>query len=341
MKKTIEQYHLMEGLAVAIFFPSVFVLSDSTKSNVFSHFISSFIIIFCLWFTNFFLIDFKSSKIQSSKTKFIRVYAKPMLSFLIAPVIYISIGLLLDKSGSLLSVARGNWGGSLSSWIYLCFKIFLFNALIILIKYLYDNKAEKRKIALENEILKRENINALHESLKQQVNPHFLFNSLNTLKSLTKQNPQLATHFIDEMSSVYRYMLLHQDKKDVTVGEEIDFLKSYLYLLKIRFGEAIQTKIDLPETFLKNPMPPNTLQMLIENAVKHNSLSLKKPLSISISVNQNHLTVQNNLQPKKQITAASSYFGLSNISNRYLLSKGKDIIIEKTETSFSVSLPLT
>ena len=100
--------------------------------------------------------------------------------------------------------------------------------MIILIKYLFDTHAEKRKVALENEVLKRENLNALHEILKQQVNPHFLFNSLNTLKSLTKRDPEQAASFISELSTVYRYMLLHRDKTVVSLKEEIDFLKSYL-----------------------------------------------------------------------------------------------------------------
>jgi len=215
----------------------------------------------------------------------------------------------------------------------------LFNSLIILIKYLFDINAEKRKIELENEVLKRENLNALHESLKQQVNPHFLFNSLNTLKSLTKRNPAQAVDYIAELYSVYRYMLLHQDKKDVTLRDEIDFLKSYLYLLKIRFGDAITTEISLPGKLLDCSMPANTLQLLIENAVKHNALSLHKPLSISIVADNNYLTVKNNLRSKKE-EPSSSHLGLSNISNRYLLLKGKDIIIQKTEEEFIVQLPI-
>jgi two-component system LytT family sensor kinase len=188
--------------------------------------------------------------------------------------------------------------------------------------------------------LKRENLNALHETLKQQVNPHFLFNSLHTLKSLTKRNPDQAIHFIDELSSVYRYMLLHQDKKIVTIGEEIEFLRSYLYLLKIRFGDAINTEIALPDKLLKHSMPPNTLQLLIENAVKHNALSTKKPLCISIYTKDDYLVVRNNLQFKPEQTSTSSHFGLSNISNRYLLLNGRDIIIKKTEKDFLVLLPV-
>jgi two-component system LytT family sensor kinase len=135
-------------------------------------------------------------------------------------------------------------------------------------------------------------------------------------------------------------MLLHQDKKIVTIGEEIEFLRSYLYLLKIRFGDAINTEIVLPDELLKQSMPPNTLQLLIENAVKHNALSTKRPLCISIYTKDDYLVVRNNLQFKPQQTSTSSHFGLSNISNRYLLLNRKDIIIKRTEKDFLVLLPV-
>ncbi len=338
MKRFIDKYDLKKGILLSIAFPTIFLALDSNPSNILSHFIFSFIITFCFWVVNAVLIDFKNSITIGGK-KPLYFYTRFATSFVLAIVIYIFLGLLLERSGIILSPLRGNWGASFSSWFYLCMKIILFNSLIILIKYLFDINAEKRKIVLENEVLKRENLNALHESLKQQVNPHFLFNSLNTLKSLTKRNPGQAVDFITELSSVYRYMLLHQDKKNVTLRDEIDFLKSYLYLLKIRFGDAITTEISLPDELLNYSMPANTLQLLIENAVKHNALSLQKPLSISILAENNYLAVKNNLRSKKE-EPSSSHLGLSNISNRYLLLKGKDIIIKKTEEEFIVLLPI-
>jgi len=182
MKDYIDKYHLKEGFLIAIIFPLIFVFSDSKSSNAFSHFISSFVIIFSLWIANFTLIDFRSVKKQFGKTKLLTIYGKLVASFILAILIYIAAGFLLDRSGSLLSEIRLSSGASFNSWLYLSIKIILFNALIILLKYLFDSNSDKRKIAFENEVLKRENLNALHETLKQQVNPHFLFNSLNTLK---------------------------------------------------------------------------------------------------------------------------------------------------------------
>lgn len=206
-------------------------------------------------------------------------------------------------------------------------------------KYLFDSSKEKQRIMMENELLKRENLSAMHEALKQQVNPHFLFNSLHTLKSLVKQNQHQSLIFIDELSSVYRYMLLHHEKNEVPVEEEINFLKSYLHLLKLRFGESIVTEIRIPQSLFAFRMPPNTLQLLIENAVKHNILSHKRPLCISIFVTGNYLAVENNLQPKKA-KSKSSQLGLSNINSRYKILNGKSIQVQRDEHRFMVLLPI-
>jgi len=134
-------------------------------------------------------------------------------------------------------------------------------------------------------------------------------------------------------------MLLHQDKKQVHLQEEIKFLESYLFLLKIRFEEAIFTSIEIPEGAYNALMPPNTLQLLIENAVKHNAVSSKKPLFISIFISEEWLVVENNLHPVKA-SGASSNVGLKNISSRYRLLKSQDIVIRKNEQCFQVFLPL-
>lgn len=333
MKRLVGKYRLKEGLVVALFFPAAFAISDSSRTTTLLHFASSFLIIFSQWCMNFGLVDFKKRKLST-------LYPKIILSYLLSILIYLCIGLLLDLTGKLLSTVRGNWGYSFSSWFFICLTIFLFNTLILLIKHAFDSNAEKRDIALENEQLKRENLHAVHEALKQQVNPHFLFNSLTTLKSLTKRDPRQAVDFIGELASVYRYMLQHQDKNMVTLGEELDFMRSYLYLLRIRFGEAICTEIEVPEVVLGHTMPPNTLQLLVENAVKHNGFSVKRPLFISIFITEDYLSVKNNLQ-QKSVEQISSRLGLTNISRRYLLLKGKDILIKKDEQDFQVLLPIT
>jgi two-component system, LytTR family, sensor kinase len=341
MYNLVTSYRLKEGVFVSLFFPAAFALSDSSRTTTLIHFVSSFLIILAQWCMNFALVSFRTPKVGAPTRGVALLYRRIFLSYVFSVLIYLCIGLLLNVvSGKLLSTTRGNWGHSFSSWFFICLQLFLFNTLILLIKHAYDSNAEKRDIALENERLKREHLHATHEALKQQINPHFLFNSLTTLKSLTKHDPPQAVDFISELASVYRYMLQHQDKNMVTVGEELDFVRSYLYLLRIRFGDAIFTDIQVPEAVLNHTMPPNTLQLLVENAVKHNRLSQKKPLSISIYIAGDFFVVKNNLQPKPA-ESDSSRVGLHNISSRYVLLKGRDIVVQVDDNDFWVLLPLS
>ena len=339
MKELITRYHLKTGFLVAILFPGIFIFSDSAAQGLFNKFLSSFSCILILWFVNFKLVDFRANKNLNTRQYITRLAGKLVLSFVIAVLLYIFIGLTIGHTSNLLSQVSGDHRHSAKAWLFLILRIIFFDCLIILVKFIYDSYEEKRQIEFENELLKRENLNARHEALKQQVNPHFLFNSLNTLKSLVKRNADHAVDFTGELSSIYRYMLLHYDKRVVALRDEIEFSKSYLYLLKIRFGDAINTRIEVSDEFLDSLMPPNTLQLLIENAVKHNALSIKKPLFISISTTESFLIVENNFQPKV-VKTMSSNFGLDNIRSRYLLLNGKEISIYGNEDCFRVILPI-
>ena len=338
MHKLIRKYQLKTGLLLSVLFPGIFVFSQPIDSLIIPRIFFSFLTILTMWVINFELIDFSQYWIKNTGFEKKRLYKRIALSFLCVIGIYLLIG-FIDKTGLLLTQIKGKNMYSAKAWFFLILRISLFNALFILIKYLFDSNAEKRRKEMEIEVLKRENIIALHESLKQQISPHFLFNSLNTLKSLVKQDRIMPLIFIDELASVYRYMLNHNGRDEVTMNEEIIFLKSYLHLLQLRFGESIVTKIEIPDNFLSTKIPPNTLQILIENAVKHNVLSSQKPLRISITASCNYLMVENNLQPKKP-ESSSSYVGLSNIDSRYKILKGKNIIIERDDAHFKVLLPV-
>lgn len=338
--KKIRKYHLDIGLIVAIVLPGIFAFdkSKNDSSDLFLRFIAISMLILIFWTITFVLVDFKKASAGKSPKIISNRYLQMLLTVIACYAVYILLGLIF-RSSTLLAAVSGEGLYSLNAWFYLSFRIILFVAMFIVIKYLFDSNEEKQQVSMENEVLKRENLNALHETLKQQVNPHFLFNSLNTLKSLIKRDPTQAINFTGELASVYRYMLLHANRQKVLLSEEIDFLKSYLFLLKIRFGDAIFTQIDVPEAFSGSMMPPNTLQLLIENAVKHNSLSHHRPLYISIFVQGKFLIVRNNLQ-EKEAAHSSSHIGLNNINSRYLLHHGEEIIIEKTAQYFQVSLPI-
>ena len=180
---------------------------------------------------------------------------------------------------------------------------------------------------------------AKFDALKNQLDPHFLFNSLNVLTSLIEENPENAQKFTTSLSKVYRYVLEQKNKELVTVDEELEFAKTYMSLLKMRFEDSII--FDMPEK-ASNPeskVVPLSLQLLLENAVKHNMVTTTKPLHIKIYENNGDLVVENNLQPK-QIVKRSSGVGLENIKQRYNLLSDKSIYIDQQANSFAVSIPM-
>ena len=197
-----------------------------------------------------------------------------------------------------------------------------------------------QKSIVEKEQLERENIQSQLEGLKNQVNPHFLFNSLNTLTYIIPEDQDLAVRFVQQLSKVYRYILEIRDRKLICLSEELEFLDSYVFLLKERFGENLKVVINIPEAFLNLKVVPLSLQILIENAIKHNIISASKPLKIDISVENNkNLIVRNNLQKKNQVMN-STKVGLQNIKNRYSFYSDQKVEVFATADSFVVSIPL-
>jgi LytS/YehU family sensor histidine kinase len=196
-----------------------------------------------------------------------------------------------------------------------------------------------RQGAVNQEKMKKELAIAKYEALKNQVNPHFLFNSLNVLTSLIYKDADLSAQFIKNLSEVYRYVLEVKDLQLVNLDQEVRFLKSFEFLLKMRHQDGLNIHIDLPE--LKNYMVvPLALQMLVENAVKHNAISLEEPLNISVFSEGNFIVVENNLQKKPAKTDLSPKIGLSNIKARYAFLSDVGIIVNKTTDTFEVKLPL-
>ena len=194
----------------------------------------------------------------------------------------------------------------------------------------------------KTEALARENVQTQLESLKSQLDPHFLFNSLNTLSFLIDDN-NLAQKYLEHLADVYRYVLVSRQKDTVSLQEEVDFVNAYIYLNKIRFRENLMLKNHISSKNLDKKIIPLSLQMLVENAIKHNIVSKEKPLTITISdimlKDEQYLVVENNFQEKKTFEK-STKVGLQNISNRYELLTSKRILIEKNESFFKVELPL-
>ncbi len=195
-----------------------------------------------------------------------------------------------------------------------------------------------RQLAVNEEILKREQLMTEYNALKNQINPHFLFNNLTALNSLIMSDKQKALQFVEELSGIFRYVLEMKDKDVVPIHSEIEFIQSIKFLYKIRHGDALQINIDIPNKadFYIIPM---ALQMLIENAIKHNVASDEKPLIVRLFKHEKHLIVSNNLQ-QKTAHIVSNKIGLENIRKRYELLCRKKMIVEKTQNEFIVKLPV-
>lgn len=280
-----------------------------------------------LWKGNAYLTDFLSARISWLKT--------PMKRFVIgviATVVYtyaaISVTTWAYQYFAGYNFSRAGVTSMISIVITLVISLFMHSRAFL---HFW------RQAAIDAEKLQKESIAARYESLKNQVNPHFLFNSFNALSNLVYEDQDKAVKFIKQLSNVYRYVLETRDKELVTLQEELEFLNAYLYLQQIRFGEKLRVDIHLDD--VQSMVAPLVLQMLSENAIKHNVVSEENPLTIRIYCEGDYLVVQNNLQPKTVLQEESSGIGLENICKRYEFLTDKKVVVELADP-FTVKLPI-
>ncbi|QCX53180.1 2TM domain-containing protein [Elizabethkingia sp. JS20170427COW] len=225
----------------------------------------------------------------------------------------------------------------LINWFFVNF-VLLISAVMYARSFMLAWKAETRNKVWEQKVIAT-SANAQFESLKNQLDPHFLFNSLNTLSALIGENPKNAEHFTNQLSQIYRYILEMKDKELVSLEEEVNFAQTYIQLLKYRFEESIIYNIQIQEEDRLSFVVPLSLQLLLENCIKHNLATDTKPLQINIYTENNFLIVENNLQKREQ-ALSSSGIGLSNIANRYQLVTDRKVLMIQDEEKFKISLPL-
>lgn len=192
---------------------------------------------------------------------------------------------------------------------------------------------------VRNEQLEKENMTARYEALKNQINPHFLFNSLNTASALIHEDPNRAEEFIDEFSKIYRFLLEHQDKNLHLLEDELTFVRSFLSMQEIRFGKSLQTSIEVDASKMKYLIPTLSLQLLVENAIKHNQVTEEKPLHIAISEEGDMIVVKNSLQLRSE-SLKSTGIGLNNLNARYEMLANLKPVFLKTENEYVAKLPL-
>lgn len=214
------------------------------------------------------------------------------------------------------------------------------NIIILVLLELLLLRQKKQRIETENTQLRMANLEAKHNLLKQQLHPHFLFNSLSTLRSLIKRSPEQAEGYLLKLSELLRFSTTNNFQSLVTLEEEVELCMNYLNMQQVRFGQALTFKIDIPaEMQLKGKVPVYSIQLLIENAIKHNVLTVALPLHITISGNskENYITVTNNMQ-KKYNVEESSGVGLSNLTERYQLLTVEGISINQLNDNFNVTI---
>lgn len=227
-----------------------------------------------------------------------------------------------------------SFGSSFERTVYFAVGITI---IISLILHSREFLLKGREATLDKEIHQKESIRAKYEALKSQVSPHFLFNSLNALTNLVYEDQEKAVKFIKQLSEVYRYVLDTRDKEAVSLDEEKRFLNSYLFLQQIRFGDKLILDVDLGN--VHSLVAPLVLQMLVENAIKHNVISEEHPLRIQIFEQDGFIVVENDLQKKSTLTDDSARIGLNNIALRYEFLSDKKVEVMQNG-KFIVKLPI-
>jgi LytS/YehU family sensor histidine kinase len=254
-----------------------------------------------------------------------------------------------------ISLLYGTSIGSLSTmiWFYISKDKFTWNALlkfnlicalaIILFTLVYEILFLNKERELDSKIvdqLDRERSQAELEALRNQLDPHFIFNSLNTLNHLIVNNPQQAYIFNNKLAQVYKYFLINKNNELISLRDELEFIDSYFFLLQIRHDDKLNLMTELNGNNEKLILiPPFALQILVENAIKHNEFNHENPLHIEIAMNHEYLKVSNNVKPKPYLVNSTG-IGLKNLSSRYRILSHKDIVIENTDKYFTVKLPL-
>jgi two-component system, LytTR family, sensor kinase len=220
-------------------------------------------------------------------------------------------------------------------------KLFLGSVLYIAIITGFKTAHEREKLRVENISLQSENLETQLILLRRHVNPHFLFNSLSTLRGMIRSGDPQSEEFLLKLSDVYRQVLQNRESADISVKEELEFLDSYIFLLKIRYEEAITFAIQVSEESLKYSLPVFSIQLLVENCIKHNTASQSKPLHIRIyQTSPQNIIVANNIQPGKR-KGESFGIGISNLERRYeLMGLTDGIRIEQTESEYTATLSL-
>lgn len=322
---------LVVGILIIFYFSTSNFLSGKGSSEYASHAAFSILITFTLYFLFRWMFGFLNSNFPWKDS--------------IAKRLVIEIPLIIVISIGAMMVFTMMWNRvigkeTVSSELFTNCTIALLVSLIVNLFTEGSNLFKLyREAAVSAEVLKRKTLESHFETLKSQVAPHFLFNSLNTLIALIDENPQTAKDFVQHLANYYRYSMQINSRETVELDTELNLVRNYIFLITSRFGDNLKVEFPDKSTDFDKHIIPLAIQLLVENAVKHNVISSSKPLHVSILIQQEMLIVRNNLQ-KKDASEFSNRLGLSNIQNRYEIVSGKSIVVQETKDYFEVHLPL-
>lgn len=283
------------------------------------------------------------SNLLNKKFSWIEISRQRMVASVIAILIVNCILVLFCNYVNFILIQKADvskfFSGSMGTVNWLMINIaLLVSAFLHAKNFMEEWKKASRKEVVEQKLIAK-SANAQFESLKNQLDPHFLFNSLNVLSSLIDENPDQAQRFTASMSKIYRYVLEQKDKELVTVEEEVDFAKTYCDLLKTRFEDSVHFEFSVTDADRKSYVVPLSLQLLLENCIKHNFATAAKPLVIKIYSDRGNLIIENNLQPREQVKESAG-IGLANIVQRYSLMTDRNVFVEKSDAHFKVKIPM-
>ncbi len=297
--------------------PSVFILKGIAENQpipweyAFISFIYSFSVTFCIYFFNVRIARKFQKNEHRFSSQFARVFVELLITTLTASAIISVIWMIYMR------IFQSQYKIAASDLFDNILIAVIINSLsVMIVEAIFFFKKWKSSL-LEFEQLQRRNIEIQYAALASQVNPHFLFNSLNALSSLIKADPDKAVVFTREFAKIYRYVLDSKDKLIVLLQEELNFLYSFLYLQKIRYGNSLDYTVEIEGGCLDMYLPPLSLQILVENAIKHNEISEENPLKIEIVAKGACIYVSNNYKPTRKSTRSESGIGLKNLTERY------------------------
>ena len=291
-------------------------------------------------FLFYFILSFILLVVMNSKDRELswwRFFLRAAICVIILVATYFISPVPLMHSGEVIPVYKSRQVVELVVVLKACFTF----AIVILYSRIYTLLYREQQVSLENEILRNENLTTRYNMLASQVNPHFLFNSLSSLSMLVREkDEERALKYIDQLSYTFRYLSQNGSNSNfVTLRQEIEFAEAYTYLFKIRYADKIAFEFNIEEEYLDYKLPAISLQPLIGNAVKHNTITSKRPLHVHIQTKEGFLVVSNERYPMIEDSAGTG-IGLSNLKSRYMLLLNREVEVIESEKEFVVRLPL-